>query len=90
MFFRKKTLAESDPKSLNIEALSLLQASLIAKLIMVNDELQRRFRLVTDLSSEIKDTEDSREILSEGTREIAGFNDYLRDKLAKLLGKKPN
>lgn len=44
MFLRKKKLFECDPKALDLDMLSHLQASLVARLILVNTELGGRWR----------------------------------------------
>jgi len=42
-FEKGKILINQDPRKLNLEALSFLQSSVMAKLLLVNNELIRRY-----------------------------------------------
>jgi hypothetical protein len=53
MFFRKKKLYEMDPKTLPMETLLLLQSSLLAKLVLVTKEMQRRYNTLAELSEPV-------------------------------------
>lgn len=83
MFRRKKKIFEYDPKDLNLELLSTLQVSLIAKLILVNDELKLRYQNISGLSSELPDVADSRQLLSESAARLSQINEVLRDELER-------
>ena len=51
-----KPLIEYDPKELNLELLGTLQSALIAKLMLVNRELSRRYRKLVELSAGLPNT----------------------------------
>ena len=89
MFFREKKLGERDPATLSIEMLSILQASLTAKLILVNKELLGRWQNIASLSDGVPDTESERMVLVEGVKWLQGFNLVLEHALAKIAGKLP-
>ncbi len=84
MFFRKKKLFEYDPKTLSLELLSHLQASLIAKLILVNNELQSRFTKLAELSSGLDNVEDARKVMSDGADRLGRFNIILNLELERI------
>ncbi len=57
LFSKKKNLIDYDPKELDMEMLSHMQASLVAKLMLVNEELIKRYANIVDLSSDLSDSE---------------------------------
>ena len=86
MIFRKKKLFEEDPKTLDLEMLSHLQASLVAKLIPVNEELRRRYENISALSGEIPASEKPRTALNQGATRLVEFNAYLNEELNRIVG----
>ncbi len=87
IFTKKKKLYEHDPKELALETLSELQASLIAKLFLVNQELISRYRNVTDLSSTIPGSEDARTVIEDSADHLEKVNTFLQAELARITGK---
>jgi|GEM_PF-5874411 len=87
MFFRKKKLYESDPKSLSLEALSLLHASLTAKLLIISRELGKRYQSLALLSESLENAEQNRAILLEGAEREKGLSLILENILAQNVGK---
>lgn len=87
LFTKKKKLYEYDPKELDLETLSELQASLIAKLFLVNQELVHRYKNVTDLSSGLPGSENARTILSDSADHLEKVNTFLQAELARITGK---
>jgi hypothetical protein len=83
----KKKLYEYDPKELDLETLSELQVSLIAKLFLVNQELISRYTNVTDLSSGIPGSANARTILSDSADHLKKVNTFLQAELARITGK---
>jgi len=84
---RKKKLIDYDPKELDLETLSHLQASLVAKLILVNEELINRYTNIVDLSNDLPDSRKSRAVLKKGAERLQGFNNILEIELAHISGK---
>ena len=87
LFTGKKKLYEHNPEELDLETLSELQASLIAKLFLVNQELISRYRNVTDLSSKLPGSENARTVLSESADHLEQVNTFLQAELARITGK---
>lgn len=87
LFTNKKKLYEHDPEELDLETLSELQASLIAKLFLVNQELISRYRNVTDLSSKLPGSEKARNVLSDSADHLEKVNTFLQAELARITGK---
>jgi hypothetical protein len=85
MLFRKKKLFEYDPKTLNLELLSTLQGSLIAKLILVNTELASRWRGIAELSSDLPNAGSARTTLVDGAERAEALNRVLNAALAEGL-----
>ena len=61
-----KPLIEYDPKELNLELLGTLQSALIAKLMLVNRELSRRYRKLVELSAGLPNTDQEARALATG------------------------
>lgn len=87
LFTSKKKLYEHDPEELDLETLSELQASLIAKLFLVNQELITRYKNVTDLSTKLPGSENARTVLSDSTDHLEKVNTFLQAELARITGK---
>ena len=79
---KDKKLLEYDPKELNMELLSHLQTSLIAKLILVNEEVIMRCRKLTELGRDLPKAKDSREFIALSADHTEKFNAILKDYLS--------
>jgi len=78
-----KKLFEYDPGDLDLELLTQLESALMAKLLLVCEELERRYQTVLEKSSEIKTTGQSRTMLLESTVRKQKLADLLRTELAR-------
>ena len=87
IFTKDKKLYEHDPRELDLETLFELQASLIAKLFLVNQELISRYRKVTDLSSNLPGSENARTVQSDRVDHLENVNTFLQAELARITGK---
>jgi hypothetical protein len=89
MLFRRKKLIDHDPKTLSTELLSELQASLVEKLILVNEELSVRCENVVPEANDLpKSTEDCA-LLTKGTERLRWFNAVLKvelDHIGRAMG----
>ena len=54
---RKRKLFEEDPKGLSLDLLHHLQGALTAKLILVHEELQKRYEIHPSFASEVPELE---------------------------------
>jgi hypothetical protein len=84
-FWKKNKLIEYDPKTLDLEKLSVLQKSLIAKLLLVNNELIKRYTTLIELSKGMADMEDGRKIFADDVARLIRLNMVLEDELARVL-----
>jgi hypothetical protein len=85
MWFRKKRLYEMAPESLDLEALSLLQCSLLAKLLQVTKDLQLRFDVLATEGNPI-DSKGAAFFATEAKR-MNGILLILDNVLAQQIGK---
>lgn len=86
LFSKEKKLVDYDPRELNFEMLSQLQASLVAKLILVNEELSSRWKNISALGSDLPNSEDVRAVLGSGAEHLEEFNSILQSELARITG----
>lgn len=84
LFTKDKKLIDYDPMDLNLDMLSNLQASLVAKLILVNEELIQRYKNITDLSSNLSNSDDARSVLSDGAKHLEQVNAILKHELVRI------
>lgn len=82
---REKKLIDYDPKDLSLELLLTLQGGLMAKLLYTNDELIRRFNLLS--GAEIPGAEKSAAVLASGAERLAKFNSLLESEIAHGQGR---
>jgi hypothetical protein len=87
IFNKKKKLFEYDPKELDLDTLSELQTSLIAKLFLVNQELISRLKNVTNLGSTLPDSENAMAVLTDRSDHLEKVNSFLQSELSLLTGK---
>jgi hypothetical protein len=85
-FSKEKKLVDYDLKELDLEMLSQLQASLVAKLILVNEELSSRWKNISALGSDLPNSDDARAVLDSGTEHLEEFNSILQSELARITG----
>lgn len=86
LFSKERKLVDYDPKELDLDMLSHLQASLVAKLILVNEELISRWVSVATLGSDIPNTEGAQATLQSGAAHLKEFNTMLEEELARIVG----
>ena len=86
MIFGKKTkkLFEYDPKELDLGMLSHLQASLVAKLVLVHDELLARNRKLIELSGGLDKVEKPQAALAKEADHVEQLNDILKFELKRI------
>jgi len=84
MFFRKRKLIDHDPATLSLEMLSVLQGSLVAKLMLVNKELHHRYQSIADLSAGLQDSDASRSVLLKSAERLVQFNAFLEAELVHI------
>jgi hypothetical protein len=91
MFWKKqkKKLFEYDPKTLSVELLSILYGSLLAKLLLVTQELQERYEKIASLTEPVPNTEADRATLMEGAKKLRGFGLILENVLSQHLERMP-
>lgn len=87
MLFRKRTLIEYDPATLSVPLLLKLQAGLLAKLILVNDEIIRRDRNMVAIAAELPNVDRAREVFAATVARLAEMNAVLRAKFDRRQGK---
>lgn len=91
MWFKKeRKLFEMDPKELDMERLLLLQVSVVAKLTLINDELQSRWERLVELLTGDPIHESSVSDFARYAREVRGLNAVLHVVLAREVGKSKN
>mgnify|MGYP001819882421 CR=1 FL=1 len=84
-FLRDERLAHAAPDMLSMEELVTLQATLLAKMMVVNGALHRRYaEAVTSLEQELSGN-DARNSLVKAEKHIEALNRILRDELALVL-----
>jgi hypothetical protein len=81
-----KKLADCNLKELDLNILSQLQASLIGRLILVNEEPRSRWKNISALGSELPNSDDARAVLDSGAEHIKKFNSFLQSELARITG----
>jgi hypothetical protein len=87
LFKKNKKLYERDPKELDLDVLSHLQAALFAKLILVNYELIGRYRKLSEHSEDLDNTDNARSVLDNGAERLEQINVILESELARVSGK---
>ena len=84
-FLRDERLAHAAPDMLSMEELVTLQATLLAKMMVVNGALHRRYaEAVASLEQELSGN-DARNSLVKAEKHIEALNRILRDELALVL-----
>lgn len=87
MWFRKKNTFDTNPKDLGVEALLREQGFLVARLLLVNTQLEQRYNSLADLGSHIKENEKNCEELRKSASYLKGMNVILSHELNRIAGK---
>jgi hypothetical protein len=80
-----KKLFEYDPRTLDLEKLTLLEKSLMAKLLLVNRELIGRYTKLMELGKDMPNMADGVKVMAAGVADRIKVNMMLEDKLARTL-----
>jgi hypothetical protein len=86
--FWRKPLYQRDPKTLSLDHLSHLQASLVAKLMLVNLEIFSRYRRISDISAGLPDSNGSISTLTKSADHLEQINIVLNSELGRITGRK--
>jgi len=81
-------IAHAAPDTLSIDELVNLQASLLAKMILVSDELHARYADVLASTDEKPSSVEARDILTRAAVHLDALNRVLRGELARVLSEK--
>lgn len=85
MFWRKAKLIERDPKTLDLETLLGLQGALVAKLMLVNEELRSRYANLAELSQDLDAS--AWRTFTDGADRLKAFNALLETELTRITGR---
>jgi hypothetical protein len=85
---RDELLSHAAPDTLSIEELVSLQASLLAKMVLVNGELHARYADILASTDETQSDTEARDVLTKAAAHIEGINHLLRDELARVMNEK--
>jgi len=83
-----EVIAHAAPDTLSIDELITLQASLLAKMMLVNDELHARYADVLASTDEKPSSVEARDVLTRAAAHLEALNRVLRDELARVLSEK--
>ena len=84
-FLRDERLAQAAPDMLSMEELVTLQATLLAKMMVVNGALHRRYAEVLASLEQSLSGNEARNSLVKAEQHIEALNRILRDELALVL-----
>ena len=85
---RDELLSHAAPDTLSIEELVTLQASLLAKMMLVNGELHARYADILASTDETQSGSEARAVLTKAAAHIEEINHVLRDELARVMNEK--
>ena len=85
---RDERLAHAAPDTLSMEELATLQASLLAKLMLANRALHRRYEEIIASADETPSSRKARDVLTRAAAHIDEVNRILRDELASVMSLK--
>jgi hypothetical protein len=88
-FFIKKPLIACDPKTLSFDLLHQYSAGLVAKLIIVSEELRGRYECLANLCVDLPNTDRERRLFVESADKLADLMITLQAELARLLPNRP-
>lgn len=89
MLFGKRKLYESDPASLSYEHILILHSSLMAKLLLVTKELDKRCKALAALAEDVPNSEEEKATFALAAKRYRGLALILDNVLAQELGKAP-
>ena len=85
--FRKKTRAiDAEPATLSLEALTALKVSLLAKVILVNNELRKRYAALLATCESVPEYARQREILARAVEGLDALNCVIEYELGRMKG----
>ncbi len=85
---RDELLSHAAPDTLSIEELVTLQASLLAKMMLVNGELHARYVDILASTDETQSGSEARDVLRRAAAHLEEINHVLRDELARVVSEK--
>jgi len=85
---RDELLSHAAPDTLSIEELVRLQASLLAKMMLVNGELHARYMDILGSTGETQSGSKARDVLTRAAAHLEEMNHVLRDELARVMSEK--
>jgi hypothetical protein len=85
---RDEVLSHAAPDTLSIEELATLQASLLAKMMLVNGELHARYVDILASTDEAQSNSEARDVLAKAAAHLEEINHVLRDELARVMNEK--
>lgn len=85
---RDELLTHAAPDTLSIEELVTLQASLLAKMMLVNSELHARYADILASTDEMPSSSEARDVLTRAAAHMESLNRILRDELARVVSEK--
>jgi hypothetical protein len=89
MFFKKrKALIDQDLRQLDLEMLTFLQSAVMAKLLLVNNELIRRYRNLGQVAQEMDNSDQYLRAFFSGVDRCEQINAILNVALAENMLKK--
>lgn len=86
MFSRKRKLIDYEPGELSFPRLLQLQGALLAKLILVNDEIVRRDKDVLNVTAELPNMQRARETFAATVARLTEMNIALRAEFDRRQG----
>jgi hypothetical protein len=85
---RDEILSHAAPDTLSIEELVTLQASLLAKMMLVNGELHARYADILASTDKTPSGSEARDMLTKAAAHVEEINHVLRDELARVMNEK--
>jgi len=81
-------IAHAAPDTLSLDELVNLQASLLGKMMLVNDELHARYVDILASTDEKPSSVKARDVLTRAAAHLEDLNRVLRDELGRVLSDK--
>lgn len=85
---RDEVLSHAAPDTLSMEELVTLQASLLAKMMLVNGELHARYTDILSSTDETQSGREARDVLTKAAAHMEEMNHLLREELARVMSAK--
>ena len=91
MFFKKrKALIDQDLRQLDLEMLTFLQSAVMAKLLLVNNELIRRYRNLGQVAQEMDNSDQYLRAFFSGVDRCEQINAILNARLLRICQRNPS